>query len=477
MPPVRRKLLLTASKIFHLGLMCVALFVAKLLHASGPASLVQFFSARVKVTNLLVLFAVIPIWHSLFRSFNLYESRRLTSRRSQLIDVLNAGSLGVMCSWTLCLLLRIRLMPWHVVLSFWLISTFLLVCGRLVLMFMLARTRAHGRNLREMLIIGTNRRAVEFARRIEGNPELGYRIIGFADQDWPKMHEFEQTGYRLACGLEALPGFFRNNVVDEVMVALPIRSSYQVASQIGRECEQQGIIFGVLCDFFDLRVARPRAEELEESSWTTRYTRPANGWATIGKRVLDLLLASVAIVATSPILLLAALLIKITSPGPVFFKQERVGQSKRRFIVYKLRTMIVDAEDLQSKVEHLNEVKGPVFKIKNDPRITPIGRFLRRSSIDELPQLFNVLKGEMSLVGPRPLPLRDYAGFYDDWHRRRFSVPPGITCLWQIKGRNSVPFEKWMELDMEYIDKWSLWLDLQILAKTIPVVLRGSGAA
>ena len=209
----------------------------------------------------------------------------------------------------------------------------------------------------------------------------------------------------------------------------------------------------------------------------THYARPADGWATIAKRVLDLLLAAVAIVVTAPVVLVAALLIKLTSPGPVFFTQERVGQNKRRFTVYKLRTMVADAEEVLQRVEHLNEVSGPVFKIKQDPRITPVGRFLRRSSIDELPQLINVLKGEMSLVGPRPLPLRDYAGFNEDWHRRRFSVPPGITCLWQICGRSSTPFDKWMELDMEYIDKWSLWLDLEILAKTIPAVLRGSGAA
>lgn len=477
MPSVRRKLLLSASKVFHLGLMCIALVVAKLLQVSGPVSVVQFFSARVRVLNLLVLFAFMAIWHSLFCAFNLYESRRLTSRRSQLIDVVTAGSLGVVCSWALCLLVHVRLMSGQVLVSFWIISAFLLVCGRLMLLYIVARTRARGRNLREMLIVGTNPRAVEFARTVEANAELGYRIIGFVDQAWPGMHEFARTGYRLACDLEGLPGFFRNSVVDEVVIALPIQSSYYIASQIARLCEQQGIIFGVLSNFFDLSVVRPRAEELEDTSWMTHYAPPANGWATVGKRILDLLFASLAIVATTPIVLVAALLIKVTSPGPVFFKQERIGQNKRQFAVYKLRTMIVDAEDLQPRIEHLNEAKGPVFKIKDDPRITPIGRFLRRSSIDELPQLINVLKGEMSLVGPRPLPLRDYAGFNEDWHRRRFSVPPGITCLWQINGRSSVPFEKWMELDMEYIDKWSLWLDLQILAKTIPVVLRGSGAA
>jgi lipopolysaccharide/colanic/teichoic acid biosynthesis glycosyltransferase len=157
--------------------------------------------------------------------------------------------------------------------------------------------------------------------------------------------------------------------------------------------------------------------------------------------------------------------------------QERVGLNKRRFRIYKFRTMVPNAEKLMAKLEDRNEVSGPVFKIKNDPRITPIGRVLRRTSIDELPQLFNVLKGDRSLVGPRPLPVRDYEGFNEDWQRRRFSVKPGITCLWQVSGRSGISFDQWMLLDMQYMDEWSLWLDFKILAKTVPAVLKGSGAA
>jgi len=172
-----------------------------------------------------------------------------------------------------------------------------------------------------------------------------------------------------------------------------------------------------------------------------------------------------------------AALIRLTSKGPIFFRQERLGVNKRTFLIYKFRTMVPDAEKLIEALEDQNQVSGPVFKIMDDPRITPIGRMLRRSSIDELPQLFNVLKGDMSLVGPRPLPVRDYQGFNEDWQRRRFSVRPGITCLWQVNGRSSIPFEQWMRLDLQYMDEWSLWLDIKILARTIPAVLRGSGAA
>jgi lipopolysaccharide/colanic/teichoic acid biosynthesis glycosyltransferase len=179
----------------------------------------------------------------------------------------------------------------------------------------------------------------------------------------------------------------------------------------------------------------------------------------------------------SPLLVITAMAIKLTSPGPVFFLQERIGLNKRRFKIFKFRTMIPNAEKMMSQLEKQNEVTGPVFKMKNDPRITRIGKFLRRSSIDELPQLLNVLTGDMSLVGPRPLPVRDYEGFNEDWQRRRFSVKPGITCLWQVNGRSGISFNQWMLLDLQYMDEWSLWLDCKILAKTIPAVLRGSGAA
>jgi exopolysaccharide biosynthesis polyprenyl glycosylphosphotransferase len=204
------------------------------------------------------------------------------------------------------------------------------------------------------------------------------------------------------------------------------------------------------------------------------------GWPTMIKRAIDLTLSMLLLIAVSPALLLTAILVKLTSPGPVFFVQKRIGLNKRIFNIYKFRTMVVDAEQKLQEIEHLNEVSGPVFKIKNDPRMTSIGRFLRKTSFDELPQLFNVLAGDMSLVGPRPLQLRDYELLTEtgeDWQRCRFSVRPGITCLWQVNGRSSLPFHRWMELDLQYVRTWSLWLDLQILARTVPAVLRGSGAA
>ena len=194
------------------------------------------------------------------------------------------------------------------------------------------------------------------------------------------------------------------------------------------------------------------------------------------KRAFDVIVSSIGLIVLSPVLLLVAIVIKVTSPGPALFAQQRMGVNGRKFTLYKFRTMRKDAHERRAEVEKLNEMDGPVFKIKNDPRVTPVGRFLRKLSIDEFPQIFNVFIGHMSLVGPRP-PLSDEVVQYEPWQRRRLSMRPGITCLWQVSGRNKVDFKQWMKLDLEYIDTWSLWLDFKILMKTVPVVLFGIGAS
>jgi exopolysaccharide biosynthesis polyprenyl glycosylphosphotransferase len=476
---LRRELLLSALKLFDLLIMVLAFALATVpaLGVGHSVRAAEFFSMRVKVGNFLIFFGLLILWHCLFSVFGFYASRRLSSRAAEIADVAKATFLGTFCLWAASLIFHIRMASPLFVGVFLTFSTLMLICSRLMLRAVLERTRVHGRNLRHMLIVGTNARAVEFADKIQARPELGYRVIGFADQQWDGIDGLRARGYALACDLDSLPEFLRKSVVDEVVIALPIRSFHDAASRIAGLCEQQGILFRVLTNIFNLKMARLRAEELEGDSWITHYTGVGEGWPMLVKRMVDFTIALVTLIMVLPVMLLAALLIKLTSRGPVFFAQKRVGHNKREFTIYKFRTMVVDAEKEMERLQHLNEVSGPVFKIKHDPRITAIGRFLRKTSIDELPQLFNVLKGDMSLVGPRPLPVRDYQGFSEDWHRRRFSVRPGITCLWQVNGRTSVAFEQWMELDMQYIDKWSLWLDLKILAKTIPAVLRGSGAA
>jgi len=374
------------------------------------------------------------------------------------------------------LVFRVEMVTPLFLIVFWSISTTILITSRLTLRYLLKRVGARAQNLRLVLIVGTNPRAVDFARKVETTPEFGYRIVGFADEDWAGVGEFRKTGYPLVCDFERFADFLRHSVIDEVVMALPIRSCYFHASRIAALCEEQGITMRFPSNIFNLKMARSKAEDSEAGSLITLYTGTLEGWPLIIKRVFDFAVSLVVLLLLAPLFVIVGILIRLSSPGPIFFIQKRVGLNKRRFSLYKFRTMVPDAEAKLAEIEHLNEVTGPVFKIKDDPRLTPVGKFLRKTSIDELPQLINVLRGEMSLVGPRPMALRDYEGFDQDWQRRRFSVRPGITCLWQVNGRSSVPFQQWMELDMQYIDKWSLWLDLKILVRTIPAVLKGSGA-
>jgi exopolysaccharide biosynthesis polyprenyl glycosylphosphotransferase len=482
MSTIRRQITSDALKIFDLLLLIVSFGVATLpVRANiAPISFVQFLSIRVKLQNLVIFFAFLWAWNLVFTMLGLYHSKRLSSRLAELTDVIKATSLGTLLIAITASLLKLRMITPGFIVVFWLFTTAVAVGSRLALRTWLRSIRVQGKNSRNMLIVGTNRRALNFAKAIQSRPELGYRIIGFADKEWSGLPELPAYGFSVLCGLGTLPGFIRHNVVDEVVMALPIRSFHLDACEIAMLCEQQGIIFRLLSDLFNLKNALPEAEEVDGAGLMTHYTTTTVFSARLAKRILDFSIALVLVTLLAPLLLTVAILIKLTSSGPILFVQKRIGLNKRTFNIHKFRTMVVNAEDKLQEIEHLNEVSGPVFKIKNDPRLTPIGGFLRKTSIDELPQLFDVLKGDMSLVGPRPLQLRDYELFTkycEDWQRCRFSVLPGITCLWQINGRSSVPFEKWMELDLQYIRKWSFWLDLKILAKTVPAVLKGSGAA
>jgi exopolysaccharide biosynthesis polyprenyl glycosylphosphotransferase len=276
--------------------------------------------------------------------------------------------------------------------------------------------------------------------------------------------------------VEQLSSVIANQPVDEVLVALPMDKYGLLIETIVRQCEEQGIIVRVRTEMSRLQVARSYVDDLEGVPVMTIQSGPPDSWQLFMKRVIDIVGSAAFLLALAPLFAVFAWLIRMDSAGPVFFTQERIGFNKRPFRLIKFRTMVDGADYQQSKLEHLNEVAGPVFKIKSDPRITRLGKFLRRFSIDELPQLVNVLKGDMSLVGPRPLPLRDFDRFDTQWHKRRLSVKPGMTCLWQVNGRSEIDFNHWVQMDLEYIDNWSLGLDMKILLKTIPAILKGSGA-
>lgn len=430
--------------------------------------------------QILCTIALSFLWHYSLVSAGAYHSYRTLGFRRQVWAVIKGATFcaGWAAVWLVLSRLNTPVLPLSFAIEialFWVIGVAGMIASRMAARLVTRYLRQRGRNLRNLLIVGSNSRAVAVADNLLADKNFGYELIGFVDDHWhfedaPAYYKSKllgQTGDTLQ--------LLRDLELDEVIIALPIASHYQLTERIINWCRQQGILVRYEGSLFE-NVRRTSFEVPTHANLITLHDAGHDPWSAVGKRLIDLVLSGIAIVILSPVLAVVAMMIRFTSDGPALFMQERLGLGKRRFRIFKFRTMVVNAEARMKEVEHLNQSAGPTFKLKHDPRITPIGNFLRKTSLDELPQLFNVFLGDMSLVGPRPLPLRDYQGFSEDWHRRRFSVKPGVTCLWQVTGRSSIGFERWMELDMEYIDQWSLWLDIKIIAQTIPAVMRGSGA-
>ena len=331
-----------------------------------------------------------------------------------------------------------------------------------------------GRNRLRVLIVGTKNRAQELVQALQRQVAWGVHVVGFIDPD-PSCLGQKIRGVPVIGTVENMHEVLKNNVFDEVIIAIP-RSLLDDAEPIVQACEEEGVRLRFMADVFNVQMARISLAQVQGIPLLTMEPVSQDPRQLLAKRVFDLTLTILAIPVLVPLFALVAVAIRLDSPGPVFFVQQRVGLRKREFPMFKFRSMYVDAEERLKEIEHLNEADGPIFKIKDDPRTTRVGRFIRKTSIDELPQLINVLRGEMSLVGPRPMSLRDVDRFDRGVQRKRFSVQPGLTCLWQISGRSNLPFEKWLELDLEYITNWNFWLDVQILFKTIPAVLKSRGA-
>lgn len=336
-----------------------------------------------------------------------------------------------------------------------------------------------GRYGRVVVLVGAGPQALWVARKLLDRPELGIRLHGFstlsAADSAPDVEAMKALGITHLGEAGQLATLLKGEVVDAVIFAVGVQD-LATLEELFLACEDLGLDTLLAANLFPHLIAQVHLERLEDLPLLNFTTIPHNQVALFLKRIVDLAGSGAALLLLSPLFAIVAALVKATSPGPVFFVQERSGLNGRRFGCVKFRTMVADAETRKAEIEHLNEVDGPVFKIKNDPRITPLGRLLRKTSIDELPQLWNVLKGEMSLVGPRP-PIPSEVERYARWQRRRLSMRPGITCLWQISGRSQLDFDTWMKLDLQYIDNWSLLLDLIILLKTVPAVLSARGAA
>ncbi|MDZ7369670.1 MAG: sugar transferase [candidate division KSB1 bacterium] len=349
----------------------------------------------------------------------------------------------------------------------------LILIEKYLLLALLSRIHSKGYHQENLLIVGTGKRAQEFIRQVKNHAQWGLRIVGLIDDD-PQLFGKEIEGYRVLGRIQDIGFIIKRLVIDRVIFVVPRLWLDRIEPAI-LECEKVGVPTSIALDLYNLHIARARQTDFVGFPLLEFQTFYAKEWQLFIKRMLDIIISAAALIFFAPLMLLVALAIRLTSPGPVLFKQERVGLNGRKFTLYKFRSMVVNAEALKERLLPHNEMDGPVFKMKNDPRITPIGYFLRKTSIDELPQFINVLKGDMSIVGPRP-PLAAEVERYEVWQRRRLSLKPGITCIWQVSGRNKISFEEWMRMDLEYIDNWSLTLDFKLMLKTLAAVITGYGA-
>jgi exopolysaccharide biosynthesis polyprenyl glycosylphosphotransferase len=424
---------------------------------------------------------VLLIWGSLTLGFHLYHSQRTTSLLVEMWDIMRVSIAGTLLLSLAIFLFQLdkKLLGSDQISRLWILlfvaTTFFLLSARMVVVRLTARwVRARGYNYRTVLVAGTNATAKKIARTIENHPHWGFRILGFVSEN-ADLEACDIDPDLLLGRLDDIADLVEENVVDEVIFALGLREFNRLENLL-LQLEEQGVRTRLALDLFPHARAQVQIGTLEELPLLTYSTTPTSELRLAAKRAMDVGISLLVLGLALPAMLVIALAIKIASGGKVLYRQTRCGLYGRKFTLFKFRTMVEDAEQLQEELSHLNEMQGPVFKMKEDPRITPVGRWLRRLSLDELPQLWNVLKGDMSLVGPRP-PVPQEVSSYERWQRRRLSMRPGLTCLWQIRGRNDIDFESWMQLDLEYIDNWSPMLDVKILAKTIPAVLSGRGAS
>jgi exopolysaccharide biosynthesis polyprenyl glycosylphosphotransferase len=416
----------------------------------------------------------IALWGFFLYFSGMYSSLRLKKMSEVTLIIYQAAYFSFFTFTSLCYALRTAHISRLFVLLAFIYASLLLIVEKVALVRFFRNLRKRGFNYKSILIVGTGERARHFIRWIDKNKEFGLKIVGLIAPDKHSIGE-DILGHAVIGTFEDIPAVQRQNALDSVLFAVPYTLFDKIEAPI-HHLETVGVKVDIALDHISRRLSAAKQTEFCGVPLLSFESAPEQLLPLMIKRLFDIVVSAAVLVLTSPVFAAVALLIKTTSRGPVFFVQERGSLNGRTFKLYKFRTMVVDAEARLKDLQALNEMKGPAFKVDNDPRVTKVGGVLRKFSIDELPQLWNVFKGDMSLVGPRP-PLINEVAQYDDWHRRRLSVRPGITCLWQVNGRNKITdFAQWAKLDLEYIDNWSLWLDLKILFKTVPVVLLGVGA-
>lgn len=473
----QNKLILLAHKLLDICLTVAAFITAyfiKLRLLPAP-----FSGLSIDPNYYIVLLTIIIIWYMSFSMFDLYASYRKHNFARIFWNVIKAVSTGMLVL-TLCMYVFKMTDVSRIMLGiFFLLNIGFLGLAKWVVYRMLQRYRKQGFNFRNILIIGSRQRAVDVIDAIGERLDAGYKVLGCLEVNQNDIGKKVKNGIRIIGTIDYLKKMLWERVVDELIFAMPLKK-IENADEYIAIAEEIGVGVRIIPDWqihklmYKPKIASIRFEKFLGLSTLAITTTSRKTAELLIKSVFDYVAGAIGFVLAMPLFLVTSISIKITSKGPIFFKQERSGLNGRRFQLYKFRTMVENAEALKETVKAQNEMTGPVFKVTNDPRITPVGKILRKISLDELPQIINVLKGEMSLVGPRP-PIPNEVEEYSFWQRRRLSMKPGITCIWQVNGRNEIDFEEWIRMDLEYIDNWSLWLDFKLLLKTIPVVLMATG--
>ncbi len=414
------------------------------------------------------------IWVALLYFFGMYASFRIKRFSDILLTIWASACIGVGLFGAIAHLSKIEDLSKFFVIFVFFGAASLTSVKKIAAMVFFRYIRKKGYNSRNILVVGTGPRAQRFMNLIKLRGEWGLKIVGLIDEDTSLIGK-EVNGCEVMGSLKDVADIVHENVVDEIVFIVP-RSWLHKIEGIIFFCETEGIRVDVAIDIFDLKFAKAKQTELENFLLLTFERAPIKEWHLFLKGIFDLCVSGILLIMLMPLFITISIAIKWTSKGSVFYKQTRCGLNGRKFTLYKFRTMVEDAEEKLSALKARNEMKGPVFKMENDPRITSLGKILRKFSLDELPQLWNVFKRDMSIVGPRP-PLPEEVKEYDSWQRRRLSMRSGITCLWQIQGRNKITdFNEWASLDLHYIDHWSILGDLKILIQTVPVVIFGVGA-
>jgi len=441
----------------------IRLLILKVIPFGASTELVDYWELA-----LVIMF----LWWWILSLQGAYTSERFTSLRQEVKTAFQTTFLGTLILLSGAFLLKLYFPPRSLIVIFAGVNFSFLMLEKTAIYYLVGYLRKKGYHRKPVIIVGTGRKAQEFIDSVKDNPSEGLEIVGFIDGEGMRIGD-KIYGAEILGRLQDLKKILHRYPVDEVIFAVS-EKKFEIGRMI-RLCKEEGVTVSVITDFpvgSKTHVSLRMVHSLPLLTLSRVSYRP---WQLFLKRIMDIVGSGWGLIILSPLFLIVAALVKFTSPGPVFYEWRVVGFNKRLFNSWKFRTMVENADGLKNKLLDKNEMKGPVFKMKKDPRVTRIGRMLRKFCLDELPQLYSVLKGDMSLVGPRP-PLVGEVDRFESWHWRKLSFKPGLTCLWQVDGRNEISdFDEWAKLDLEYIDNWSLWLDLKILFKTVGVVLSGSG--